>query len=316
MDNTGSLGGNVPVYQLKTLKLGSTKSFEGGNVWANEANPAKIKAEGTLYGKDMSYLVAELPALQIKSGSTVQDNIRSGGPSNQDMEWSAIYPCSYVEQEDPASSGGVEIGDWYPVVYAGNESCNEDSWNETTTIPDGRDSCTDCRVEDYFSNNDDTYHGGEPACYCNGSCGGGSEADKANCPGGAVWDYNTSSGHHYNHVEGNFFVWIKNLFQTNASFEGGNIDNYIMRDGMTRCSNYGDRLPSTYLTSDYMKFMAYSYYEMGGSAGSGWAITKSYSCYFVAVKMSCRDLTRKPAEMIVDCGPKKDEFSSYVLKSR
>ena len=48
-------------------------------MWANEANPAKIKAEGTLYGKDMSYLVAELPALKIKDGSDVKANIINSG---------------------------------------------------------------------------------------------------------------------------------------------------------------------------------------------------------------------------------------------
>ena len=102
LDDTGSLGGNVPVYQLKTLNLGGNKSFEGGNVWANEANPAKIKADGTLYGKDMSYLVAELPALKITNTA----NVKRGGPSGEDMEWGAQYACDYKDAEGAINCTG------------------------------------------------------------------------------------------------------------------------------------------------------------------------------------------------------------------
>lgn len=102
LDNSGSLGGNVPVYQLSTLNLGSGRSFEGGNVWAQEANPAAVKADGTLYGTDMKYLVAELPALEI----TDTANIKRGGPTGEDLEWGAQYACDYKEASGSISCTG------------------------------------------------------------------------------------------------------------------------------------------------------------------------------------------------------------------
>lgn len=109
LDNTGSLGGNVPVYQLSRLNLGGGKTFEGGNVWADETNPARVKADGTLYGRDMSYLVAELPALKITNTA----NIKRGGPTGEDMEWGAQFPCDYKDANGAISCAGAEKYDSY-----------------------------------------------------------------------------------------------------------------------------------------------------------------------------------------------------------
>lgn len=119
LENSGSLGGNVPVYQLKTLNLGSNKSFEGGNVWAHEANPAALAVTGTFYGGDMNYLVAELPALKIEDSSGVKADIKRGGPTGQTLEWSAQYTCDY---KSDSSSDDDTMGSWkkvtagYPII--------------------------------------------------------------------------------------------------------------------------------------------------------------------------------------------------------
>ena len=297
LDNTGSLGGNVPVYQLKTLKLGSTKSFEGGNVWANEANPAKIKAEGTLYGKDMSYLVAELPALQIKSGSTVQDNIRSGGPAGEDMEWSAQYTCDYAsvagEGTGEVSYSSVTQGAAYETEL--RDTCDGNPFVEFSGVPEDG-SCLDVYIT-----------------WCGGT-GSFKSPSTSNCQkesdGVMTRPPSVVCGYEMNSVADACNIHNNSMSGCSRGSDGSYGGSYF-REG-----SFTGLLKSSGSASYFGVGHVAGKYVLACSTKVDPANAFCFQEAYLYCKTAHRTVTEKKSDGLIDCTGEKNKYNSYVLKSR